>query len=259
VTFVLERNVQEAANDVREKVATVVRRFPAGTESPVIEKFDPDASPIMALVVSGKRSPREITEIADKRIKRQLEAVKDIGAITLVGERKREIQVVIDPFRLQAYGLSIQQVKAALQQQNVEVPGGRLTADRHEATIGEVVTYTIAVHNRSGRDLRSADGTAVTVRDLLPAGFRPADGRVRLLRPCPGAGTIEQPPVTGSGTGVMEIGPFDLPAGAPAGSSLPPGTAARIRATAATYSPAVYRRRMRRRTSSDPLCNGTWK
>src|SRR5712691_7541864 len=53
VTFVLERNVQEAANDVREKVATVVSRFPAGTDPPIIEKFDPDSAPVMALVVSG--------------------------------------------------------------------------------------------------------------------------------------------------------------------------------------------------------------
>ncbi|MEK7878301.1 MAG: efflux RND transporter permease subunit, partial [candidate division NC10 bacterium] len=85
--------------------------------------------------------PREITEMADKRIKRQLEAVKDIGAITLVGDRRREIQVVVDPHRLQAYGLSIQQVKAALQQQNVEIPGGRLTAGQRESgvrTLGRI-------------------------------------------------------------------------------------------------------------------------
>jgi hypothetical protein len=71
-TFVLEREITEAANDIREKVSGVVSEFPDGTEAPIIEKFDPDASPIMALVVSGKRSPREITELADKLIKRQL-------------------------------------------------------------------------------------------------------------------------------------------------------------------------------------------
>ncbi len=131
-TFVLERNVQEAANDVREKVGTVVSRFPAGTEAPVIEKADPDSAPIMAVVVSGSRSVRELTEIADKRIKRQLETVKDIGAITLVGDRKREIQVLVDPYQLSAYGLSIQHVKDALARQNVEIPGGRVTAGPRE-------------------------------------------------------------------------------------------------------------------------------
>ena len=67
-TFVLERNVQEAANDVREKVGTVLSRLPAGTESPIVEKVIPTPRPFFALVVSGQRSAREITEIADKRI-----------------------------------------------------------------------------------------------------------------------------------------------------------------------------------------------
>ena len=140
-TFVLERDISEAANDVREKVSGIASAFPPGTDAPVIEKFDPDAFPIMGLVVSGKRSPREISEIADKRIKRQLETVKDIGAITLVGSRRREVQVVVDPFRLQSHGLSIQQVKTALQQQNVEIPGGRLTGDGRESgvrTLGRI-------------------------------------------------------------------------------------------------------------------------
>ncbi|MGH7334552.1 MAG: efflux RND transporter permease subunit [Candidatus Rokuibacteriota bacterium] len=131
-TFVLERNVQEAANDVREKVGAVVARFPPGTESPIIEKADPDSAPVMAVVVSGQRSPREITEIADKRIKRQLETVKDVGAITIVGGQKREIQVFVDPDRLSGYGLSIQQVKDALARQNVEIPGGRITGGAQE-------------------------------------------------------------------------------------------------------------------------------
>ena len=141
VTFVLERSVQEAANDVREKVATVLSRFPPGTEAPIVEKVDPDSSPVLAVVVSGQRSPREITEIADKRIKRQLETVKDVGAITLVGARKREIQVSVDPDKLAAYGLSIQHVKDALGRQNVEIPGGRLTGGAREEgvrTLGRI-------------------------------------------------------------------------------------------------------------------------
>jgi hydrophobic/amphiphilic exporter-1 (mainly G- bacteria), HAE1 family len=164
-TFVLERNVQEAANDVREKVGTVLSRLPAGTESPIIEKVDPDSAPIMALVVSGRRSPREITEIADKRIKRALETVKDVGAITLVGDRKREIQILVNPDKLTAFNLSIQQVKDALLRQNVEIPGGRLTAGANEEglrTLGRI--ESVAAFS----DLIVADfkGSPVRVRDI---------------------------------------------------------------------------------------------
>ena len=164
-TFVLERNVQEAANDVREKVNAIVSRFPPGTEAPIIEKADPDSAPVMAVVISGQRSPREITEIADKRIKRQLETVKDVGAITIVGGQKREIQVFVDPDRLSGYGLSIQQVKDALARQNVEIPGGRITGGGQEEglrTLGRIETP------EGFEDLIVADlkGGPVHIRDL---------------------------------------------------------------------------------------------
>jgi hydrophobic/amphiphilic exporter-1 (mainly G- bacteria), HAE1 family len=164
-TFVLERNVQEAANDVREKVGAILSRFPPGTESPTIEKVDPDSSPVLAIVVSGQRSPREITEIADKRIKRALETVKDVGAITLVGERKREIQVFVDPYKLSAFNLSIQQLKEALLRQNVEIPGGRITSGLNEEglrTLGRIESVD------DFNELIVADfkGSPVHVRDV---------------------------------------------------------------------------------------------
>ena len=165
VTFVLERNVQEAANDVREKVGTVLSRFPTGTESPIVEKADPDSAPILAVVVSGQRSAREITEIADKRVKRVLETVKDVGAITLVGDRKREIQVFADPDKLVSFSLSIQNLKDGLQRQNVEIPGGRLTAGRTEEglrTLGRIESVD-AFNDLIVADLK---GSPVRVRDV---------------------------------------------------------------------------------------------
>src|SRR5512135_2148134 len=74
ITFLLERDTEQAAQDVRDKVGVILRRLPAGIDPPVIEKVDPDASPIMSISVSGDRSLREITEIADKRVKQQLES-----------------------------------------------------------------------------------------------------------------------------------------------------------------------------------------
>ncbi len=161
VTFVLEKPVDVAANEVRDKVATILAQFPPGTDPPIIEKLDPDATPILALVVSGQRSAREVTEIADKRIKRQIETVNGVGSLTFVGDRKREIQVQVDADRLAAYGLAIEQVKQAIQQQNAEIPGGRITKGEREEglrTLGRI--EQVADFNR----LIVAEGKGAPVR-----------------------------------------------------------------------------------------------
>lgn len=145
VSFVLEKDLDEAVNDVRQKVSASLSLLPDNVENPVIVKFDPDASPIIGIVVSGKRTPREITEIADKTIKRQLETVSNVGSVTLVGDRKREIQVYVDPNKLFSYNLSIDDVKKAIINQNVEIPGGRLTWKLREKglrTLGRIETIS---------------------------------------------------------------------------------------------------------------------
>jgi len=169
VTFSLEKPVDVAANEVRDKVATIRDDFPPGTNPPVIEKLDPDATPILAIVVSGRRSAREITEIADKRIKRPIETVSGVGSLTCVGDRKREIQIELDADRLAAYGLSAERVKQAIQQQNAEIPGGRITKGQHEEglrTLGrieEVEDFNrLIVADVKGAPVRIADiGRAV--------------------------------------------------------------------------------------------------
>ena len=201
-TFVLERNVQEAANDVREKVGTVLSRLPAGTESPIVEKVDPDSAPVMALVVSGQRSAREITEIADKRIKRALETVKDVGAITLVGDRKREIQILVNPDKLSSFGLSIQQIKDALLRQNVEIPGGRLTAGGNEEglrTLGRIESVA------AFEDLIVADAKGSPVRARDVAIIRDAEEEPRTLSRLNGANAVSLLIRKQSGTNTVAV------------------------------------------------------
>ena len=164
VTFVLEKPVDIASNEVRDKVATILDDFPPGTNPPVIEKLDPDATPILAIVVSGRRSAREITEVADKRIKRQIETVNGVGSLTFVGDRKREIQIELDADRLAGYGLSVDRVKQALQQQNTEIPGGRITKGQREEGLRTL-----------GRIERVEDFTRLIVADVKGAPVRVAD------------------------------------------------------------------------------------
>jgi HAE1 family hydrophobic/amphiphilic exporter-1 len=135
ITFVLERDIEAATQDVRDKVATIVNQFPRDTLPPVIQKMDPDSSPILTLVVSGRRSQKEITEIVDKKIKQVLETVQDVGGVTFMGERHREIQLLLNADRMNAYGLTVDQVRDGVSRQNVEIPGGTFIAGPSEIAL----------------------------------------------------------------------------------------------------------------------------
>jgi HAE1 family hydrophobic/amphiphilic exporter-1 len=135
VVFLLERNRDVAAQDVRDKVNTILSRLPEGTDTPIIDKFDIDAAPVLSISVSASRDLREITFICDKQIKQNLETVIDVGSINMVGTRARAVQIAVDIDALRARGLTIEDVRAALQQQNIEVPGGRLDQGQRELVV----------------------------------------------------------------------------------------------------------------------------
>jgi HAE1 family hydrophobic/amphiphilic exporter-1 len=142
IRFVLERDLEDAANAVREKVAGAMRNVPPETLPPVIQKQDPDADPILSLLISSRSaSLRTLTEIADKQVMRALESVDGVGAVTMNGDRSREIHIVVDVEKLNAHGLSIDQVVDAIQKENVEIPGGTLEQGKWEVglrTLGRV-------------------------------------------------------------------------------------------------------------------------
>ena len=141
VQFVLEKDLATAAQEVRDKVGMILADLPEDADPPIVEKFDIDATPIATITVSGSRSLKELTEIAENLVKEPLESVMGVGAIYIVGGRKREIQVLIDPDRLKAYGLAMRTVAQALAKQNVEFPGGRIIQESGETilrTLGRV-------------------------------------------------------------------------------------------------------------------------
>ena len=164
VQFKLERNGDLGAQTVRDKVSTVISQLPVGTDPPLIDRFDVNATPIMRIGVSGKGNFREITEIAKKRIKEELETVSGVGQVLVMGGRERAVNVFVDPARLEAYGLSIAQVRAALQQQNLEAPGGRVERAGGEwvvRTMGRVEDVRdfgdVVIAERAGRPVRVHD------------------------------------------------------------------------------------------------------
>ncbi len=135
IEFELEYDIQEKAQEVRDKVAAVRGDLPRDVEPPAVNRLDPDAAPILAVMLAGPHAIRTLSEFADKRVKPRLERVSGVGSVTLVGDRPREIRVWIDPVRLSGYELAVDEVLAALAREHVELPGGRIETPRHEYTI----------------------------------------------------------------------------------------------------------------------------
>jgi HAE1 family hydrophobic/amphiphilic exporter-1 len=139
--FVLERDTEGAAQDVREKVAAAIRLLPPAILPPTITKDDPDSDPVLSLLIAGGADLRETTEIADKQIKRTLETVNGVGEVDLTGGRSRQIRVFGDAEKLNAYGITITQLEDAIRNQNVEVPGGTIRRGASEMgvrTLGRI-------------------------------------------------------------------------------------------------------------------------
>ncbi|MEB2283547.1 MAG: RND transporter [Polyangiaceae bacterium UTPRO1] len=164
VQFVLSKDSAVAAQEVRDKVSTIVSRLPQGTDPPIMEKFDVDAAPIMSVVVAGNRNLREVTEIAKKQIKERIETVTGVGAVIMVGGWERAVNVYVDPDRMAAYQISILQVKEALQRQNIEIPGGRVDEGHRELvlrTMGRMEDVSafadLIVSTHEGRPIRIRD------------------------------------------------------------------------------------------------------
>jgi HAE1 family hydrophobic/amphiphilic exporter-1 len=135
IEFELEYDIQVKAQEVRDKVAAVRGELPRDIEPPVVDRVDPDAAPILAVMVAGPHSIRTLSEFADKRLKPRLERIPGVGSVELVGHRPREIRIWIDPIRLTGYALSVDDVLAALQREHVELPGGRIETEQQEYTV----------------------------------------------------------------------------------------------------------------------------
>jgi HAE1 family hydrophobic/amphiphilic exporter-1 len=164
VRFVLEKNGDVGAQEARDKISSILRQLPEGIETPLVNKFDLDAAPIITLGISGNRDVREITEIAKHQIQEQLQTVPGVGNVFMSGGRSRAINIVVDTDRLRAYGVSIEEVRQALVNQNIEVPGGIVDQGQREMvlrTLGRVSTSEkfndLIVANRKGYSIRIRD------------------------------------------------------------------------------------------------------
>jgi len=164
-TFKLDRNLETAAQDVRDRVATVVRQLPEDATPPVVQKFDNDSTPVVTIALSADRSIRELTELADKTVRVQLERAGGVGEVRIVGGLDRAINVWVDADRLAAYQIPITSVRQALVRQNTDVPGGNVNTGREELVLRTVGRFKDA---RAFDDLVIANinGSPVRLRDV---------------------------------------------------------------------------------------------
>src|SRR5580765_4792387 len=164
IQFELSKNGDVAAQEVQNKVNLIVPQLPQTAKQPIVQKFDPDAAPILQIAVSANRSLRDVTLIADKQIKQKLENARGVGQVTIVGGARREIHVLVDPDRLRSYKLTVIDVFNALRAQNLELPGGNLNAGARELTVrttGRIVDSAqfnqITVATRNGYVVKVSD------------------------------------------------------------------------------------------------------
>jgi HAE1 family hydrophobic/amphiphilic exporter-1 len=139
--FELEVDVDQAAQDARDRVSAILRSLPQGIDPPVVQKFDVGAAPIMAVALAGDLPARELTRAAEELVKEQIQRLPGVGSVEMVGGREREIHVLVDPAKLAGVGYTVEDVANSLRAQNLELPAGRIQEGQRELTVktkGEV-------------------------------------------------------------------------------------------------------------------------
>jgi HAE1 family hydrophobic/amphiphilic exporter-1 len=135
VQFDLDVDLDIAAQDVRDRVASVVKDLPLGIEPPVVEKLDLGAAPIMQIAVHGPVGATDLADYVEDVLRPGLERIDGVGQLELVGGREREAHVYVRPDKLRNYGLTVLDVVAALRAQNIDLPGGRVTRGSEELVV----------------------------------------------------------------------------------------------------------------------------
>jgi len=201
-TFELGRDIDTAAQDVRDRVSSVIRRLPEEADPPVVSKVDSDSEPVLQIALVGERSMRELTELAEKVVRVQLERAAGVGEVRVTGGLERTMNVWLDADKLVAYRIPVTAVRDAIAAQNSDVPGGNVTTTRDEQALR---TLGRLEDERGFADLVVAtiDGTPIRVRDL----GRAEDGTAepRTLARWNGAPTVVIEIVRQSGANTVEV------------------------------------------------------
>ncbi|WP_437779067.1 efflux RND transporter permease subunit [Sorangium sp. So ce1097] len=172
VGFTLEKDADVAAQEVRDKINAVLPSLPKGIDPPIVSRIDLGAAPVLLVSVESDRPIRELSEIADKQVRRQIEGISGVGQVNLIGAQGRQLNVWLDPIALRAQGITAADVQRAIAAQNLMTPGGSVETGPEDLTLR--VMGRVDSPEALGRVvLREKDGHAVRLSDVA----RVEDGR----------------------------------------------------------------------------------
>ncbi|MBP9663862.1 MAG: efflux RND transporter permease subunit [Pyrinomonadaceae bacterium] len=164
VQFVLEKDVNVAAQEVENRVQTVIPNLPDTAEQPTVQKLDTDAAPVLRISISAPRSRRDVTDIAKNQVKERIESINGVGQVTIIGGQERQINVWVDPDKMRSYNVTPAEVSGALRIQNMEFPSGRIDEGQTETsvrTVGKIAKpeefNDVVVATRGGYQVKVRD------------------------------------------------------------------------------------------------------
>ena len=163
--FGLDRNIDVAAQDVRDRIGPVMRQLPDQVLDPFVDKFNADDSPVLSIALSGDLSIRELTEIADKTVRPRIERSVGVGQVEINGGLERAINIWVDADRLAAHKLPIRDVQDALERQNQDAPGGNVTAGAREQVL-RTAGRMASAEEFNALVVRTVNGAPVRIRDI---------------------------------------------------------------------------------------------
>ncbi|MCA9698730.1 MAG: efflux RND transporter permease subunit, partial [Myxococcales bacterium] len=201
VEFELEVKSDQALQEVRDKIAAIERDLPPGIDPPVIQRFDTGAAPVASVALASTLPTSELTRIADKIVKQELQQIAGVGQIEVIGGRERQVRIEVDPAKLAGYGLAVGDVSQALQAQSLDMPAGHVTNGASELTVttrGEVHSTEeiadIVITGIGGAAIRIRDVAEVVddMEEARSASFLNGQSALALVvRKKSGANTIE--------------------------------------------------------------------
>ncbi|RLA21216.1 MAG: multidrug transporter AcrB [Gammaproteobacteria bacterium] len=177
VTFKMDRDPDNAAADVRDRVSRITGQLPDDIDPPVVSKTEADAQPIIWIAFSSDRySGMEMTEVADQRLKDQLQTINGVANVMIFGERKYSMRIWMDPARMAAYQLIPQDLEEALRRQNIEIPAGRIESREREFTL-LTATDLNDIEEFKNIIIRNDDGYPVRIKDVARIEIAPENDR----------------------------------------------------------------------------------